>query len=323
VSSIQTGFAQITPIQGTGAGLVVSEVLRQQFEGITFQASVPPSPLVTLTNVVVDVNPDIGRNTGIAIVNPTDGIATVSLNLRNPHCMDIGSTTVVLNRRQQLSQFVTQLFPAVPELSGSFTGVLFISTDIPVSVLGLAFTGPSFSSLPVSTQLAPNSVVAVSNSTFTGALTTASATTPEPQPLPPTVIPLPSNVIGVAPTQPIATTPPLVAATEPVNGSFSTATTTSAITTSTTPPPATGASLAVVDTTGSAANTVIAQTLLIPQVAMGGGWTSEITIVNTSPSQQIVRVDFFDSLGGVLAVPGGGSPITVPPAGLAVLSAGQ
>ena len=56
VDTIQTGFAQITPIQGDTRGLGITEVLTQQFDGNVSQSSMQPSPLVTLTDVVVNVD---------------------------------------------------------------------------------------------------------------------------------------------------------------------------------------------------------------------------------------------------------------------------
>src|SRR4051794_17895093 len=73
-SQIQTGFAIITPLQGGGQGLSVSESLVQQIEGSTFQANVQPSPPVTLTNVIVNLNSTAGINTGVAIVNPNPAL---------------------------------------------------------------------------------------------------------------------------------------------------------------------------------------------------------------------------------------------------------
>ena len=47
--------------------------------------------------------------------------------------------------------------------------------------------------------------------------------------------------------------------------------------------------------------------LLLPQVATGGGWVSQITITNTSGVTQAVRVDFFDASGNPMVLPFGAS----------------
>src|SRR5689334_13673947 len=67
---IQTGFVLVTPLQGTGQGLSTSETFGQQVDGSLFQASVLTSPLVTLTDIFVTVDPRTATDTGIAIVNP-------------------------------------------------------------------------------------------------------------------------------------------------------------------------------------------------------------------------------------------------------------
>jgi hypothetical protein len=173
---IQTGFAQITPTDGSGIGLSVSEILRQQIDANIFQASVQASPLVTLTDVFVSVDVFNGINTGVAIVNPTAASATVALSLLNQSGVVIGATTITLGPRQQISRFVTQIFPGVPDLTVAMSGLMFVSSDVPVSVMGLSFNGPSFVSLPVSAQLdTTNGVIA--NSAITGTVAVVSPTT--------------------------------------------------------------------------------------------------------------------------------------------------
>src|SRR5438094_7128985 len=68
--TLQTGFAVITPLSGTGEGLRVSEVFAEQVDRNFFQTSVVASPLITLTCVGVNANPAAALDIGIAIVNP-------------------------------------------------------------------------------------------------------------------------------------------------------------------------------------------------------------------------------------------------------------
>jgi hypothetical protein len=66
--------------------------------------------------------------------------------------------------------------------------------------------------------------------------------------------------------------------------------------------------------------------VMLPQIAVGGGWTTEIVLTNTSIGPVSVRVDVFSPSGGPLSVPfniGAGSSfggITIPPNGVVVLS---
>jgi hypothetical protein len=52
---------------------------------------------------------------------------------------------------------------------------------------------------------------------------------------------------------------------------------------------------------------------VFPQVVTGEGWSSQITVANTSTSSQALRIDFFDPNGLSLATVTG---ITIAPLGL-------
>jgi uncharacterized protein YndB with AHSA1/START domain len=55
-----------------------------------------------------------------------------------------------------------------------------------------------------------------------------------------------------------------------------------------------------------------------------GGWTSQITIANTSSVQQTVRVDFFNAFGAPMTLPFGSSisTVVIAPGGVVTLSTG-
>src|SRR5204862_2717455 len=103
---LQTGYAVVTPVAGTGEGLSIARTFGQQIGANLFQASVLGSPLVTLTDVVVNVNPLTGSNTGIAIVNPSTFMATVTLTANNQFGSVFATRTITIGPQQQLSQFV-------------------------------------------------------------------------------------------------------------------------------------------------------------------------------------------------------------------------
>ena len=204
---LRTGFAVVTPITGGRLAFSVTETFTEHFEGNLLQSSVQPSPLVTL---------------GIAILDPFDMPATVTLTLFNQKGVLIGARTVMVEARHQRSRFITELFAGVPELTEAFTGQLFINSNVPVAILALAFTGPFFTALP-STQLSGNNTLPVGSPNDLGGIT--------------------SNFAGIA------------------------------------------------------------DALLLPQIASGGGWLSTITVANTSILPQSVRVDVFDSASGSLGPP--------------------
>jgi hypothetical protein len=153
---IQTGFAVVTPLYGGGQGLRVSETFRTRLSGNFVQSSVLPSPLVTLTDIVVNFDRDAGVNTAVAIVNPTVGVAQVTLTLRDRQGGLAGIRDIAIEGEQQLSRFANQLFASLQTSSEAFEGLLIISSNAPIGVLGMAFDGPSFTALPVARQLNPN-----------------------------------------------------------------------------------------------------------------------------------------------------------------------
>src|SRR5215471_13351506 len=151
--TIQTGFAVITPIAGTGVGLSVTETFGELVGTNFFQSSVIGSPLVTLTDIIVNIDPTLGLNTGVAMVNPNNSPATVTFTLGNQVGAAVDTRTITLGARQQISMFVTEIFSGSPAVASPITGLMFINASLPIAVLGLSFNGFSFTSLPVATQI--------------------------------------------------------------------------------------------------------------------------------------------------------------------------
>jgi hypothetical protein len=331
----------ITPVSGTGDGLSVSEIFGEQVGTSFFQSSVPQSPLVTLTSVVVTADVNAGLNTGIAIVNPNNVPATITATFRNQLGVVTATRTFGLGARQQESQFVTEIFSGDPVTAAPMVGSVFISSNVPVGVMGLSFNGFSFTSLPVATQLSVNNVTTVGTNTTVVAVTTPTATivgttgivgvntgvqaVALPPAVPSTITQIPATFPGLISQQsPTAVTTPLtgiapvnavtvVPATTPLTGVTSTVVTTP-VTTVLTPSVVVFPQLAI-GVGGPGA-------LLLPQVAAGGGWVSQITISNTSGVAQAVRVDLFDSFGAPLSLPSGATfqNIVIAPGGVATIS---
>jgi hypothetical protein len=307
VDAIQTGFAVVTPLSPGAQGLGVSATFGELITGSLFQASVLPSPLVTLTSLFVNLDPSIGVNTGLAMVNPTDTATTVALSLMDAQGAVVATRTVTIGGRQQLSRFVTELLGG-PGPGEAVSGVLFISSDVPIGVLGLGFNGLSFTALPVATQLSANSVVALGDGVNTFGTTTI--TTPR------------TFVFATPPVVPITGTPPPLVNSMGL-GSPSAGTPIAAVPVVSTPALAPAATQ--LNTFGTFPEIVSGvggpDALLLPQIAAGGGWVTQITIANSSPFDQAVRVDFFNSLGGGMALPFGSTipNLIVPAGGVVVL----
>src|SRR5207253_817299 len=91
----------------------------------------------------------IGRNLGVAIVNPSSAVNSVTLTLRDQTGTVVGvPTTILLQAQQQLAKFVTELLPAAINNS-AFRGTLQVQSSTPFAVLGLRFSGIDFSTLSV------------------------------------------------------------------------------------------------------------------------------------------------------------------------------
>lgn len=274
--TLQTGFAVITPRSGTGQGLTVSEVFAEQIDTNVFQTSVVASPLITLTGVTVIVNPAAALDIGIAIVNPNASPAVVTFNLRDQQGATTAASTITIGARQQISRFVTEIFFGNPVFPQPLSGLLFISSNVPVAVMALAFNGPGFTALPVASQLSANNVFTVASPFFSTPIIPATAT------------------FGLPPLSPI---PPLTTST----GLFTAGTQFGGVSTSP-------------FVAGSSVNFVFPQlafgvggtgALVLPQVVTGGGFGTQITIANTFPFSQTVRIDFFNPLGSPLILPFG------------------
>ena len=145
-SPVVAGYAVVTPVSAT-SGLAVFETFgyRLGLSGVP-QAGVLPANLTTNAVLFCDTNGRLGKNIGVAIVNPNATSASVSLTLRNGSGATVAGPLVVsVASHQQVSKYIDQLFVgAVPDLQGS----LLVTSNAPVAVMGLRFRGINFSTLP-------------------------------------------------------------------------------------------------------------------------------------------------------------------------------
>jgi hypothetical protein len=118
------------------------------------QAGITPIPTITDGSLFVDVVPGIGRNLGVAIVNPGTSANVITLTLRDHNGNTAGfPVTVTLPPNQQVAEFVTQLFPSNVIGSG-FSGSLRLQSPSGFAVLGLRFSSAEFSTSPVAVTTA-------------------------------------------------------------------------------------------------------------------------------------------------------------------------
>ncbi len=146
---VQTGYAVITPVSTVSSGLVVFETFGLKQESGTTQAGVLPPNLTTSAVMFAGSNGRLSRNLGVAIVNPFNASVTVTLTLRNSDGATIATTPITIGAHQQITRFVTELFAGQGSVPLEFSGMLAMTANNPISVVGLRFRGMNFSAVPV------------------------------------------------------------------------------------------------------------------------------------------------------------------------------
>src|SRR5262249_8509060 len=138
--STRSGYAIITPDASTTApaaaatfGIVSNGIVQSQ-------AGILPAALTTSSTLVINVVPSIGRNLGVAIANPANGMNTVTLTLQDVNGNAVTTTTTQIPAHQQVARFLSELFGSTA-VGLAFTGSLHLQSDTPFAVLGLRFSG--------------------------------------------------------------------------------------------------------------------------------------------------------------------------------------
>ncbi len=310
-SSVQSGFAVITPTSSNGAGLTAFETIANvQGTGIVQTTIIPATSL--RTNAAVVVNLDTVPNPAPSQNGGTPGTAGISISG--------GHGTTLMGQGQDLGNGGTQangirdVTPTSQLTStGAVPGPLFNNTAIvitnpnPIPVtLGVALiTGQgSAVTLPAVTVASMQQLSGFVNQFLSSS----------------TSIPLPVNgVINFTSDLPVAIT-----GVEFRGNAFDTLPVASTVTGSGTtlnPQLVLGIPQVALGVGGTGA-------LLLPQFVIGGGdWASQITIQNLSTVPQTVRVDLFNSNGTPLASTVNGltgstfQDLVVPPGGTLNLNA--
>jgi hypothetical protein len=153
--TVRVGYAVVTPASPISTGLVVFETFVQTRILDTLEVGVLPTSLITNALVPVEVSRSLLKTLGIAVENPFNSAASVTMTLRTAAGAQFAAGTITVPAHQQISKMVTELFAAVPS---EFTGTMVISSTSPVSIIGLAFRGQNYSTIPL-TDLAPTSIL--------------------------------------------------------------------------------------------------------------------------------------------------------------------
>jgi hypothetical protein len=148
-NKLQVGYVVVTPMPPSTSGLAVFETFGMPRLGGALQAGVLPADLATVASLFVTTSWRLSKNLGVAIANPQSTDASVTFYLRDSSGTLVAMTTVTVKAHYQSAQFVTQLFAGHLPAKGDFDGTLFVTSTVPVAMVGLRFRGENFSTIPV------------------------------------------------------------------------------------------------------------------------------------------------------------------------------
>jgi hypothetical protein len=147
--TIRTGYVLVTADPGTE--VPVSTLTYGSVSGgiVQSQAGVLPTLLTSDASMLVDIVRPAGRDLGIAIANPNATSSSITLTLRDLDGNIVGSpVTSSVSARAQVSRFLTEFFSA-STIGSALRGSVTIQSSVPVSMLGLRFSGQEFSTIPI------------------------------------------------------------------------------------------------------------------------------------------------------------------------------
>jgi len=134
--NIQTGYVLVAPASGNPAP-VAQGIFSFVDNGVTVTAAgVPSIGPANAFRIYAEAEGSV--QTGVALANPSQTTATVTLNLTNPDGTQAGTATLVVPAGSHIAMFLSQI-PGLLPGTGPFQGVLRLSTLNAggISVLGL------------------------------------------------------------------------------------------------------------------------------------------------------------------------------------------
>lgn len=175
-SGLREGYVIITPMSGSGSGLVAYEKVGD-LQGLTFQTAVLPATTLTTSGaVIVDLNTGANSltgplstflgnnpaataaagallplfvNTGVSVINPNLTPATVHVGLNNSSGAKTDLPNLTIGPLQQVAKFASELLGSGANIPSNLAGVLTFTSDVPVGITALEFRGTAFSTIPV------------------------------------------------------------------------------------------------------------------------------------------------------------------------------
>ena len=142
--SVRSGYMILTPDSGSAIPTAFISYGMVQDGGVQSKAGILSTPLTTSATGVVEVIGGIGRNLGIALVNPGATTNVVTMTLRDMNGGIVGTpATVTLDPYKQVAKFISELFSSTV-IGTSFIGSINLQSATPFAPMGLTFTGPTF-----------------------------------------------------------------------------------------------------------------------------------------------------------------------------------
>ena len=96
--------------------------------------------------ILNDLTDQTPSNMGVAIANVQSKSNLVMIRLLDSAGTEVRRTTLSMGPLTQVSRFLKELFP---DLENDFQGTVEVAGNLPVAVLGLRFTGLTFTTFPV------------------------------------------------------------------------------------------------------------------------------------------------------------------------------
>ena len=145
--TVKAGYAVVTPL--TSGKFTVSETFGLKIASDSMQAGTPGADLTTNAILFVNASDRLGRNSGIAFMNPWNQYARITMTVRREDGVILGSKTIFVPQHSQISQLVTQLFSDLQGFPKELTGMMAVKSSLPVGVVALRFRGAIFSTEPI------------------------------------------------------------------------------------------------------------------------------------------------------------------------------
>src|SRR5213594_1455741 len=148
---LRTGYLVVNPDPGSAAPAATVTLALLRNGAVQAQAAVAVQPLVYDASLFAEVEAAMGRNVGIAMTNPGSSSTAVTVTLRHSDGSIAGPpVTMILRERYQAARFLNEIFP--DSIPTPFTGSVRIEGIAPLSLLGVRFSGSTFSTIPLTSS---------------------------------------------------------------------------------------------------------------------------------------------------------------------------